>query len=314
MNPSAEGKATKIVAAGLSKFYGARRGIEALNLQIHRGEIFGLLGPNGAGKTTTLRLLTGFLRPSGGRATIDGLDCWRQRHRILAGVGYVPGHVRLYEHMRARRLIRLVDALHGGGHLPWAMNLAQRLRFDPSLRIRKYSRGNKQKLAVVLAMMHRPALIVLDEPTISLDPIITNEVHRLLVEARAAGATVLFSSHVLAEVEKVCDRVGVLRDGRLVAVQRTEQFRQNHVQRVRVTFRGVPPPAPPPLRVLRQVDKRTVEYSITGEVNAAVRWLANQDVGHLEITWPRLEDVFLSYYQDAPAPWAAGGPAKQERP
>jgi ABC-2 type transport system ATP-binding protein len=291
-----------IRAEGLSKRYGSRRGIEALDLTVGRGEAFGLLGPNGAGKTTALRLLTGFLRPSAGRATIAGLDCWRQRRRVLELIGYVPGHVRLYEHMRAWGLIKLIDRLHGGGHLWRAGELAERLRFDPTLAIHEYSRGNKQKLAVITALMHRPRLLVLDEPTTSLDPIIADEVHGLLEEAREGGATLLLSSHALGEVERVCRRVGVLRDGRLIAVEPIERFRHNHLRRLTVTFDGPPPAdAAPGLTRLGGCNGHTVEYAVTGELAAALRWLAGQNVADLEIAWPRMEEVFLGYYRDTPA-------------
>jgi len=300
MSETGDAQPALVQTEALSKFYGTRRGIEALDLQIGRGEIFALLGPNGAGKTTTLRLLLGFLRPTAGRATIDGLDCWRQRHEILRGVGYVTGHVRLYEHMRADRLIRLINNLHGGDRLHQAYYIAERLRLDPTLKIRKYSRGNKQKLAIVLAMMHAPQLLVFDEPTISLDPIIADEVHHLLREAREDGATVLFSSHVLAEVEKICDRVGVLREGRLIATQRTEDFRRQHLQRLIVTFAAEPADCPPQvgLRMVRRVNRHRIEYAVAGEVTAALGWLTGQNVANVEITWPRMEEVFLSYYRD----------------
>jgi ABC-2 type transport system ATP-binding protein len=206
----------------LAKNYGAFAALRGIDLAIERGEILGFLGPNGAGKTTTIRLLLGLLRPSAGEARVLGLDCWRDAVAIKRRIGYLPGDVRFYDSLTGRRFLELLAGLR---NVPTRYDeLAERLGLDLSRRIKAYSKGMKQKLGLIQAVMHSPELVILDEPTSGLDPLIQEEVYEILREVNAAGASIFFSSHVLSEVEKVCHRVAVVREGRLLRVGSVDQL------------------------------------------------------------------------------------------
>ena len=229
-----------ITTDNLGKSFGRVRAVSNLSLAIAEGEIFGFLGPNGAGKTTTMRLLLGLLRPSTGTATVLGWDAWRQAARAHERVGYLPGDARLYDFMTGTEFLTLMARLRGRGEIGPGRRLAEHLGLDLSRRIKTYSRGTRQKLGLVQALMHAPQLLILDEPTASLDPLVQEDVYEVLREQRAAGATVFFSSHVISEVEKVCDRVGIIRRGQLVAVETVEGLRARATRRVRVTLAEPP--------------------------------------------------------------------------
>lgn len=207
-----------IRTSGLTKDYGMQRGLFDLELQVAPQEVFGYLGPNGSGKTTTIRLLMDMIRPTRGTAFIFGLDCVRDSVEVKRKVGYLPGDVPDFGSLRGDEIVAYLGGMRGGVDPKRVRRLAERLDLDLGRRFREYSRGNKQKLAIVLAFMHRPQLLILDEPTAGLDPLNQQEFYRLLREARDDGAGVFLSSHILSEVEEVCDRVGILREGRLVRV------------------------------------------------------------------------------------------------
>jgi ABC-2 type transport system ATP-binding protein len=202
----------------LSKDYGLGRGLFELDLQVLPQEVFGYLGPNGAGKTTTIRLLMGMIRPSGGSAHIFGLDCLRDSVAVKRKVGYLPGDIPLFGSLRGSEVVAYLGGMRGGVDQKTVRNIAERFDLDLSRRFREYSSGNKQKLGILLAFMHKPELLILDEPTGGLDPLNQQEFYKLLHETRERGATVFLSSHILSEVEHVCDRVGIVRSGRLVTV------------------------------------------------------------------------------------------------
>src|SRR5579875_3011267 len=207
-----------IETAKLTKRYGRSRGIIDLTFEIEEGEIFGFLGPNGAGKTTTIRTLMGFLRPSAGRATIAGLDCWSQAAAVKRLVGYLPSEFAFDPSLTGAQILTYLGHLRGGIDRTYVQQLCERLDFDPGKRFREYSRGNRQKLGLIQAFMHRPRLLILDEPTSGLDPLNQQEFYQMVSEARTSGHTVFLSSHVLSEVEQTCTRVGIIREGRLVRV------------------------------------------------------------------------------------------------
>jgi len=210
--------ASAIRTSRLTKDYGVGRGLFDLDLQVAAQEVFGYLGPNGSGKTTTIRLLMGMIRPTTGSAYIFGLDCMREAVEVKRKVGYLPGDVPQFGSLRGSEIVAYLGGMRGGVDRATVRKLAERFDLDLDRRFREYSRGNKQKLAIVLAFMHKPDLLILDEPTSGLDPLNQQEFYALLREARDDGATVFLSSHVLSEVEHVCDRVGIVRDGRLVRV------------------------------------------------------------------------------------------------
>jgi ABC-2 type transport system ATP-binding protein len=281
----------------LTKRYGAEVGIEDLDLLVRRGEVFGFLGPNGAGKTTTIRMLLGLLRPTGGSATVLGLDLRREGRRIRAETGYVPGDLALYEHLRAEDLLTYFARLRGGVEKGRVMDLADRFHLDLRRRVRELSRGNRQKLAVMQAFMHDPRLLVLDEPTTGLDPLVQIEFQQLVREVVAAGATVFLSSHVLAEVEQMADRVGIVNDGRLIVVDTVDGLREKAMRRVEIDFPGAPPHGlalVPGVHVIR-VHGGTALCEVTGRLTTLLDFAAAQHVLDIHTHDPDLEEAFLGY-------------------
>jgi ABC-2 type transport system ATP-binding protein len=284
----------------LSRWYGKRVGIEVVDLQVAEGEIFGFLGPNGAGKTTTIRVLLGLLRPSSGTATILGLDCWRQSHRIKRQIGYLPGDLRLYPWFTAESALRIIGRIRGQDLTPFGGLLTERFLLDPTLVVRKMSRGTRQKLGIVLALAHRPQLAVLDEPTSGLDPLMRDELAGCLRELAAQGHTVFFSSHSLSEVEQLCDRVAVVREGRIAANEPVDSLRRQARRAVSLRFRdalaanNVAVPA-----FLGLVDRTgtTWQCDLVGGTPELVRWAAQQPIDDMTIGPPSLERLFRQFYQ-----------------
>jgi ABC-2 type transport system ATP-binding protein len=230
-----------IETSGLSVNYGRHRGIVDVDLAVKSGEIFGFLGPNGAGKTTTLRVLLDIIRPTQGSASIFGLDCQKQGVKLRLRVGYLPGDLSLPPNMNGRRYLNKIDYLRAEKADPaFRKELCQRLDLDTSRRIRDDSSGNKQKLGLVAALMTRADLLVLDEPTIGLDPLVQQTVHELVQEARDEGRSVFFSSHILSEVQTVCDRVGIIREGRLIKVESVQTLTEQPYHRLRLRFESNP--------------------------------------------------------------------------
>ena len=284
---------------GLSKDYGAGRGLFDLDLEVAAGEVFGYLGPNGAGKSTTIRLLMALIRPTGGRAEIFGLDCQAQDVEVKRKVGYVPGELPAFGGLRGREIIAYLAAMGGGVDEGCVKRLADRLQLDLSQRFREYSSGNKQKLLNVLALMHRPELLILDEPTTGLDPLNQQEFYALVREARAAGATVFLSSHILSEVEHICDRVGIIRAGRLIKVASLEELHRIRTHRVEIEFAGEPPlarirDAPGVEDVV--AEGRRVHCMLRGSFEGLMAALEGARVVSLTSHEPTLEETFLEYY------------------
>ncbi len=288
----------------LTRHYGPTVGVEALDLEIRAGEVFGFLGPNGAGKTTTIRLLLDLIRPTRGNASLFGLPS--RNPRVRARVGHLPGELSLDGRMTGQQTLRFLSALGGGpadttsrdrhGVLAERLGLAQR---DLRRKVREYSRGMKQKLGLVAAFQHDPELLVLDEPTTGLDPLVREVVFQLMAEARSRGATVFHSSHVLSEVDRTCDRVGVLRDGHLVALLTMEEARRASSRTMVVDFGDAPP-----LEEMRSTgldiehtEGRRVVLRVAGEIGPLLRLLARHRIQHLSFPEPSLEDAFDTMYR-----------------
>ena len=296
---------------GLSKRYGSADALLGLDLEIAEGEVVGYLGPNGAGKTTTIRLLLGLARPTAGRAEIFGLDCQRrtvEAHRRLA---YVPGEASLWPSLTGAETLHLLGRVQGRVDTAYRDELIERFDLDPSKKVRAYSKGNKQKILLIAALMTRPDLLLLDEPTSGLDPLMEQAFRRSVREARQAGQTVFLSSHILSEVEALCDRVGILREGRLVEMGTLEEMRHLSALSVEVTFGGVPPDLAGVAGVQRAVvDGRHVHLQMQGPIEPLIDALAGTGVRELLSREPSLEELFLSHYgPDGAAPVLTGLPA-----
>jgi ABC-2 type transport system ATP-binding protein len=293
-----QGGAAAVATHGLCKSFASRTVLADLNLRVPAGSLFGFLGPNGAGKTTTIRLLLGLLRPTRGTALVLGCDAWRDGPRVRRQVGYLPGDIRFYDRMTGAALLGFLGAARGGSCESEVRRLARVLDLDLSRRIRTYSRGMKQRLGLIQALMHRPQLVVLDEPTVALDPLMRQALYDELRRVVADGRTVLFSSHTLSEVEALCDEVAILRDGRLVEQERIEVLRTRAVRRVEVLLDGPAPAAselPTGLRADPVQDGRLLGTWV-GPVDRLLSWLAGRRVLDMTIAPPDLEDLFLAYY------------------
>ena len=291
-----------IELVGLTKAYGRRRGIIDVGVEVREGEVFGFLGPNGAGKTTTIRCLTGVVRPTSGRALVFGLDAWRDAvavHRRMASVGSDPGYL---GELTAADLLDHLGRLRGLARGRWR-TVAERLELDPSVQLKKLSRGNRQKVAVVDVFMGDEALLVMDEPSSGLDPLMQREFLGLVAEARALGRTVFLSSHNLVEVERACDRVGIVRDGRLREVVSVATLLASHARSVNLVLEAPAPPGTfdlPNVRILAATE-REVHLEVRGDVNPLVGRIAGLRLVDVAITTPDIEDVFLSHYDDRDA-------------
>ena len=285
----------------LTKSYGRKaRGIEGVDLAVEEGEVFGFLGPNGSGKTTTVRTLLGFLRPTGGRGEVFGLDIGKDSVEVRARVGNLPGEFSLEDKMTGEGLLRFFARLRGVKDLGYARELAERLGAELHRPMRRLSRGNKQKIGLVQAMFHRPPLLMLDEPTGGLDPLVQEEFLDIIEEVKAEGRTVFFSSHNLAEVERVCDRVGIIRGGRLVAVETTETLIDKSFRHVVLTFAEDVDPRPfeaiPGVKDLRGGGNR-LAFTLYDDLDEMVKLAARHELVNMEYERPSLEEVFLTYYE-----------------
>lgn len=283
----------------LTKRYGRHRGVEDITFSVEPGEIFGFLGPNGAGKTTTIRVLIGLLRATSGQALIFGGDCWRRTARLHRNIAFIPGDLRLYEGMSVIEFLRFMARLHGGVRRGRIEALTERLELEVHRKIKHLSKGNRQKVGLVQALMHEVPLFILDEPSSGLDPLMEVTFLDLLREERAAGRTVFLSSHNLIEVEKVCDRVAIIRDGSLVALEHIDALKAKRVRQMAVVFRQPVDPHAFEADGIVVVDRgeRRVTLRVRGDINPVIRTLARYDIEDLTFSEPSLEDVFLHYYQ-----------------
>jgi len=286
----------------LSKHYGAVTALGSCTLGVERGEVFGLLGPNGAGKTTLLRLLLGFLRPTSGWARIDGFDCQRQSVAVRQRVAYLPGEARLFRQMRGYDALRFFAEVRPGGDVQRSQRLADRLDLDLSRQVAYMSTGMRQKLALAAALAAETPLVILDEPTANLDPTVRGEVARLVQEARQAGRTVMFSSHVLSEVEEVCDRVVILRHGQVVHTQVVAALRRRHL--IRATLDGPLPTLPAALEgqlVIRRGPAEEITIETPGELSPLLGWLATLPIREVLIEPVGLRAIYDQFHGECTA-------------
>jgi ABC-2 type transport system ATP-binding protein len=285
----------------LTRDYGSLRALDDVSLSVFPGEVFGFLGPNGAGKSTAIRILFDLIRPTAGSAHVLGLDCQRDSVAARTRMGYLPGELNLYDGLTGRQTIDYFASLRnmpaGDGFVDV---LIRRLGLDTSRVVSSYSKGNRQKLGLVLAMMHRPDVLVLDEPTSGLDPLVQEEVASLLAEFAAEGRTIFFSSHVLSEVERMCHRVAFLRAGKLVAVEAVSALKGRSLHMVEVTFAGPVPPTDFAIDGVTVVQSQgqTLHLEVRNNLDAALKAIARHRVVDLRTEQPSLEQVFRVYYED----------------
>ena len=281
----------------LSKRFGATLALDALSLDVAAGEVFGFLGPNGAGKTTTIRLLLGLIHPTSGGATVLGLDPWREAVSLHRRLAYVPGDLSVWPQLTGMETLHLLGNLHGGVDAAYRDELIERFDLDPSKRGRAYSKGNRQKIGLIAALMTRAELLILDEPTSGLDPLMEVTFRRCVAEAKERGQTVFLSSHILSEVEALCDRVGILRAGVLVDSGSLAALRHLSSHAVEMTFEGEAPALTgiEGVEVLSRADGR-VRCSVTGPMEPLVDALRGTRLVSMTSEEPSLEEIFLRYY------------------
>lgn len=284
-----------IKTAKLTKYYGGARGIVDLDLEVGQGELFGFIGPNGAGKSTAIRALLGLIAPTSGSAEIFGMDVTRERRNILREVGYLPAEAVFYRGMRVRDALKLSAELRRADCAVEAGRLCERLRLDVSRRIDELSFGSRKKVAVVCALQHRPRLLVLDEPTGGLDPLMQREFFEIIRERNREGTTVLMSSHVLSEIQRNCTRAAIIRDGRVIACGSVDELSRASAKRVAV--RGVF--SPQGLAGVRDLKRQgeLCSFLYAGDMNSLLRALSAGEIDDLAVSEPDLEEVFMHYYE-----------------
>jgi len=290
-----------IRTSSLTKYYGTVRGVEGLDLEIEAGQVFGFIGPNGAGKSTTIRLLLDFLRPTSGSAEVLGISTTADPVEIHRRVGYLPGELSMYDRMTGEEMLRYFASLRSVGDLGEAYRVAKVLDLDLSRNIRTYSSGNRQKLGLAQAFLHRPELLILDEPTNGLDPLVQQAFYALIEDVRDEGRTVFLSSHVLPEVERIADHVGIIREGRLVTMASIADLKEKAVRRLELRFASpVDPAAFEAISGVRGVSSndagRVVHLQVTGSIDAAIKVAARYEVVSLVSHEGDLEEAFLAFY------------------
>jgi ABC-2 type transport system ATP-binding protein len=293
----------------LTKSYGRHRGIVELDLDVQAGEVFGFLGPNGAGKTTTMRVLLDLIRPTSGRAEVFGIETTADPVAIHRRVGYLPGEFDLYDRLTGAETIAYFGNLRGGVDASYVAELVGRLDLDTTRSFREYSKGNKQKVGLIVALQHKPDLLILDEPTAGLDPLMQQTFFELVREAKAAGRTIFLSSHIIDEVDRTCDRVAIIREGRLVQIDRIEAIRRLAFHHVELLFGSpVAPAVFEGIGGVRDVVSvgNSVRMRVSGPIGAVIEAAAGRGLVDVVSREPNLEDVFLAQYGEHPIADGAG--------
>ncbi|MTI96158.1 MAG: ABC transporter ATP-binding protein [Firmicutes bacterium] len=285
-----------IEARNLTKYYGESRGIVDVDLQVKEGEIFGFIGPNGAGKSTTIRILLNFIFPTSGSASVFGLDVVTNAREIRAQVGYLPGEVDYYDEMTAGELLAYSARFYRQNCEGRIKELVEIFELDTKKRIHSLSLGNKKKVAIIQALLHQPRLLILDEPTGGLDPLMQKRFFSLLREEHARGTTIFFSSHILSEVQKLCQRVAIIRDGSIITVEDVVQLRNNQLRKVRINFSDDIPELSLPGIVNMERDNNSLQLFFNGDINQLVQTLSAYNLQNLWLEEPTLEEVFMHYY------------------
>ena len=292
-----------IILQEVYKNYGKVRALQGVNLEVQPGEIFGFLGPNGSGKTTTIRCMLDLIRPASGTLRVLGLDPQKSPTEVRARCGYLPGELHLDESVSVADSLRLLNRLRSP-QADWKIitAMAERLDLNLKLPIKSLSKGNKQKIGIVQALMHHPTLLLMDEPTSGLDPLIQQEVYQLLREAQQAGSTVFFSSHILSEVQEIAGRVAIIRRGKIIEIAETNALINRSFRRIRIAFKSPcevdPIKSVPGVTVENSDGSSAITLRVEGEMDGLIKALAAYPVRDLEIIKPTLEEIFLAYYQN----------------
>lgn len=289
-----------IETVNLTKYYGKARGIIDLNLTVNEGEIFGFIGPNGAGKSTTIRTLLSLIYKTSGEARIFGLDCERDKVKILEDVGYLPGEVFYYDNMRACDLFKYSASFYDKDCAAKTNELAELLQLDVNKKIEDLSLGNKKKVGIIQGLLHSPRLIILDEPTSGLDPLMQKTFFDLIKKENERGATVLFSSHILSEVQRICDRVAIIKEGRIVSTHKISELQEEAYKNVRIAFHDR---ADAKAFVVQgasslTVSEAAVSFIFKGDINALLGEIVKFGLADIDISEPTLEEIFMHYYAD----------------
>ena len=287
-----------IEVANLTKSYGKARGIVDVSVSVEEGEIFGFIGPNGAGKSTTIRLLLSLIHPTSGSAKIFGKDVITHGPEIRRDIGYLPSEVYYYEGMKVIDLLNYSASFFAGDFTQRIRELSETMELEMNRRISDLSYGNKKKVGIVQGLLHSPKLLFLDEPTAGLDPLMQRKFFNLIRQENARGVTVFFSSHILGEVQRMCNRVGIIREGRIAEISDIRSLQQNNYKKVRVTAEGLTPAAfDLPGVTNAQADNGTVSFFFKGDINAVLRKTSGIQVADITIEEPTLEEIFMHYYE-----------------
>lgn len=295
-------KTSPLKIINFTKRYGSYRGVDAVNLELRNGEVFGFLGPNGAGKSTTIRTIMDFLRPSEGKIQVFGLDSHKDSVEIKNHVGYLAGDIAIYDTMTGRKVLRYLTSLGKDTDWEYVEKLAQRLDASLDRPLHSLSKGNRQKIGLIQAFMHKPKLIILDEPTSGLDPLMKQVFYDMVLEMKEAGNTVFVSSHDLTEVQKICDRAAFIRDGKLISIEDVKHAKSLNLRRFRVTF-ATTTPAVSKFSALKTVSEVTTDgnemtFTVTGSVSEFIMELAKHNPIDLDEQETDLEDLFMHYYKE----------------
>ncbi|NKF07313.1 ABC transporter ATP-binding protein [Clostridium gasigenes] len=287
-----------IETKNLTKSYGKSRGIIDVNLTVEQGEIFGFIGPNGAGKSTTIRTLLSLINKTSGEAKIFGLDCEKDKVQILKEVGYLPSEVFYYENMKAKDLLNYSASFYGKDCSARIKELSEALELDLNKKIEDMSLGNKKKVGIVQGLLHSPKLIILDEPTSGLDPLMQKKFFEIIKKENERGATVLFSSHILSEVQKICDRVAIIKEGRIIKTEKISDLKQSAYKKV--TF-NITDEAPKELNISGsknvEINGQNIAFLYKGNINSLLDEIGKFQLTNIDITEPSLEEIFMHYYE-----------------
>jgi ABC-2 type transport system ATP-binding protein len=286
----------------LKKYYGKSRGVEKVNLEVAKGEVFGFLGPNGAGKSTTIRTILDFIRPTSGKILVNGMDPQKEGAAVRRSVGYLPSDFGTYKTLTAEKYLRTLLAMMRVTGKDRINELAEQFQLDLSMKIKSFSRGNRQKVGLVSAFMHYPQVVIMDEPTTGLDPLMQQEFYKLILEEKKAGRTVFLSSHILAEVDAICDQVAIIREGEILVTEKMSTFKRKTGKIMIVTFaKDVDPSVFDRLPGVSEVHKKegmknTLEMTVASNVDNLIKTLAKHDVKDLDYQETSLEHLFLHFY------------------